>query len=69
MIELILDAANVSVNPADIADPVVAEVLPDVDRVTVPLSHAIVGHVVAVKALLEGIFGTDYLSGILIPKK
>ena len=58
---MILDAADVSVDPADIAEPVVAEVLPDVDRVTVPLSHAIVGHVVAVKALLEGIFGEDGL--------
>ena len=58
---MILDATDVSVDPADIADSIVAEVLPDVDRVTVPLSHAIVGHVVAVKALLEGIFGEDGL--------
>ena len=61
MIEVVLDAADVSVDPADIAEPVVAEVLPDVDRVTVPLSHAIVWHIVAVKALLEGIFGEDGL--------
>lgn len=65
MIEMFLDAADMALQPEDIADVIVAELLPDLGSVATPLDHAIKGHVVAVIPMIEGILYEDGFGRIL----
>ena len=75
MVEVVLDAADVSVQPGDVADVVVAEVLITACGGSAPLRHVFKRHVaVVVEQLFERIFsengfgwilgGTDSLSAL-----
>ena len=64
MVEVVLDAADVTVQPADIADVVVAEVLLTFAAVGAPLRHVFEGHVaVVVIQMFERIFREDGFGG------
>ena len=64
MVEVVLDAADVSVQPCDVADVIVAEVLSASVGVTAPLRHVFEGHVaVVVIQMFERIFREDGLGG------
>ena len=64
MIEVVLDAADVSVQPGDVADVVVAEVLSAFVGVAAPLRHVFEGHVaVVVIQMFEGVFAENRLGG------
>ena len=66
MVEIVLDAADVSVQPGDIADVVVAEVLIATCGGTAPLCHVFKRHVaVVVEQLFERVFGENGFGRIL----
>ena len=66
MVEVVLDAADVAVQPADIAEVVVAEVLEAFVGVAAPLRHVLEGHVaVVVIKMFVGVFGENGLGGAL----
>ena len=62
MVEVVLDAADVAVQPADVAEVVVAEVLEAFVGVAAPLRHVLEGHVaVVVVKMFVGVFGENGL--------
>ena len=64
MVEVVLDTADVTIQPADIADVIVAEVLTTLVTVRTPLGHVFEGHVaVVVIQMFERIFREDGLGG------
>ena len=66
MVEVVLDAADVAVQPADVAEVVVAEVLEAFVGIAAPLRHVLEGHVaVVVVKMFVGVFGENGLGGAL----